>query len=262
MSDYRRPALLGSSFAAGPGIAPILDRAAGRSARNYGRLVAERLGARLTDLSVSGATTETLLDQPQRVLIKKFSPQLDGLPADADLVMITAGGNDLDYIGTLSRLAVDGRLRSNRLLGRLVRRRQRPTVVLPSDEDAERAITGLVRVVTAVRDRAPGARILLVDYPILIGDDAGTGPELPIEPDQLGQARQLGERLITVFGTAAERSGAELVAVSAPGRDHGIGSARPWVNGFRTRSGDGDRFHPNAAGMRASADLIMERLAS
>src|SRR3954470_1574461 len=56
----RRIAALGSSYAAGPGIEPVADRRAHRSARNYPQLLAERLGAALTDLTVSGATTETI----------------------------------------------------------------------------------------------------------------------------------------------------------------------------------------------------------
>jgi hypothetical protein len=54
---------LGSSFAAGPGIDPILDRAAGRSGRKYPHLLADRLGAGITNLAVSGATTGTILEK-------------------------------------------------------------------------------------------------------------------------------------------------------------------------------------------------------
>jgi hypothetical protein len=62
--QYRHVASLGSSFAAGPGIGPVADRAARRSARNYPHLLAARLGAGLTDLTVSGATTATIIDAP------------------------------------------------------------------------------------------------------------------------------------------------------------------------------------------------------
>jgi hypothetical protein len=68
--NYRHVAALGSSFAAGPGIPPIVDRFALRSGRNYAHVLADRLGERLTDLTVSGATTTNILERPQRVLIR------------------------------------------------------------------------------------------------------------------------------------------------------------------------------------------------
>lgn len=99
MLSHRHVVALGSSFAAGPGIDPIVDRSALRSGRDYPHLLAERLGAELTDLTVSGATTATILDRPQRTVRGCwFPPQADGIPADADLGTITAGGNDLGYM--------------------------------------------------------------------------------------------------------------------------------------------------------------------
>ncbi len=94
-----RMVALGSSFAAGPGIEPVVDRAAGRSGRNYAHLVATRLGASLVDATVSGATTETVLRARQRVGLRTFPPQIELVTADADLVTVTAGGNDLGYLG-------------------------------------------------------------------------------------------------------------------------------------------------------------------
>ncbi|MGO2537352.1 MAG: hypothetical protein ACTH8W_14405 [Brachybacterium tyrofermentans] len=55
-------AALGSSFAAGPGIDPVVDAGAQRSAHNYAHQLAERLGARLVDRTVSGATTANIVD--------------------------------------------------------------------------------------------------------------------------------------------------------------------------------------------------------
>jgi hypothetical protein len=45
---------LGSSFAAGPGIAPVVQKAALRSGRNYPHQVAERLSLRLVDVTCTG----------------------------------------------------------------------------------------------------------------------------------------------------------------------------------------------------------------
>ncbi len=50
---------LGSSFAAGPGITPKINRSAGRSGANYAALLAAKLHATHTDQTVSGATLGT-----------------------------------------------------------------------------------------------------------------------------------------------------------------------------------------------------------
>ena len=61
-------------------------------------MLAERLDADLTDVTISGATTATILDTPQiTVTGVRFPPQLRLLSESADLVTITAGGNDLGY---------------------------------------------------------------------------------------------------------------------------------------------------------------------
>ncbi|OBG19711.1 GDSL-type esterase/lipase family protein [Mycobacterium sp. 852002-51057_SCH5723018] len=105
MTEYRSIAALGSSYAAGPNIKPIVNRAAMRSGNNYAHVLARSIGADLTDLTVSGATTPTILDTPQRVGLVKFAPQLASLPADTDLVLVTAAGNDLGYLGSAIKLA-------------------------------------------------------------------------------------------------------------------------------------------------------------
>ena len=79
----RHLAALGSSFAAGPGIEPFADKRAWRSSPNYAHLLADRLGCDLTDLTVSGATTATILERPQRMLWRTShlsSPSFPGKP--------------------------------------------------------------------------------------------------------------------------------------------------------------------------------------
>ena len=49
---YAQMVALGSSFAAGPGVEPVLDRSAMRSGRNYAHLVADALGAVLVDATL------------------------------------------------------------------------------------------------------------------------------------------------------------------------------------------------------------------
>jgi lysophospholipase L1-like esterase len=261
--QYRHIASLGSSYAAGPGIKPMEDRGARRSARNYPHLLAERLGARLTDLTVSGATTDTIIDIPQRLFTHVFPPQLQGLPADADLVTITVGGNDLRYAGSMIRFGVAGRLSGRTLTRPLGALFARGGVPRPSVADVEQAARNLARIVTAIRGKAPGARILLVDYVTVIGPVTRPGPEVPFDDAALDALRRLGEKVAEVFAIAADMSAADLVKASERSREHALGSARPWVTGLPAslRGLDG-AFHPNADGMSGVADTIIDYLAS
>lgn len=94
---------LGSSFAAGPGIQPQASPlAASRSKRNFVNLLSQKLpNSRVTDLTVSGATLLNLLVDAQVSGGTTFPPQLEGLPEDADVVMILGRGNDMSYIGDM-----------------------------------------------------------------------------------------------------------------------------------------------------------------
>lgn len=258
MSGYRQVAALGSSFAAGPGIDPVVDAAARRSGRNYAHLLAGDLGARITDLSVSGATTATILERRQRVGLRSFPPQLGLLPPDADLITVTAGGNDLHYVGSLLRCAVTGSLRGNRWIGPVARRFPAPRVPRPSAAAVQQAADGLARVVKAARHRAPGARVVLVDYLTLLGEDTEPGRDVPFDRATVEQIRAIGVEVALAFETAATSTGADLVRASTLSVSHGVGAADPWVNSLVPRpSALASSFHPNAAGMRAVADAVL-----
>src|ERR1700690_3456120 len=93
---------MGSSFAAGPGLAPRVaasPRRAGPASVNYAHLVARALGLDLHDVTYSGATTSDILTasaagQPA---------QLEAVTPDTRLARVTAGGNDG---GALPRLTL------------------------------------------------------------------------------------------------------------------------------------------------------------
>ena len=256
---YRRVVALGSSFAAGPGIPPVLDAAAGRSGANYPHLLADAFGAELTDLTVSGATVATILDQPQRVARSTYPPQITGVPEDADLVTVTVGGNDLGYLATMLRLAWANHLR-NRWLTRPLGRRLGQGAVPVRDPDV--VVDGLRGIVEAVRTRAPGARVVLVDYLTVLEENTVLGPEAPFTPAQRTALRALGRRVCGAFAMAAQATGADLVAASELSAGHGVGTAQPWVNGFAANPRRvPSTFHPNADGMRAVADELVRRLA-
>ena len=114
----RRYVALGSSMAAGPGIRPSADGApfrAGRSARNYPHLVAEKLGLDLVDVTHSGATTANILTDPQN----GTPPQADALEGSEDLVTVTIGGNDAGYVPLLMAAGLPHIVRRLPLFGRV-----------------------------------------------------------------------------------------------------------------------------------------------
>src|SRR6478736_963788 len=86
---------LGSSLASGFGIANQ-STSCGRSDKSYGPLVAAKYGLQLVDVSCGAATIPNVLDTPQGT----NPPQIDAVPANAKLITLGLGGNDIGYNGT------------------------------------------------------------------------------------------------------------------------------------------------------------------
>jgi lysophospholipase L1-like esterase len=239
---------LGSSMAAGPGIRPHAPGApfgSGRSARNYAHLVAEQRNFNLVDVTFSGATTAHVLAERQR----GARPQIDALDGSEDLVTLTIGGNDVGYVPLLMAATLPRPLRLLPAIGALF------------DRDArDRALDGvgdsLHAVGTAVCRRAPRARVVFVDYLTLLPPHGVPAPPLSAAQADLG--RHVAARLEEATAAAAQATGCELVRAGEASRQHHGWSADPWAVGagwplpWRPAP-----FHPNAAGMRAVADLIV-----
>jgi len=231
MRTYKVIAALGSSFAAGPGIEPVADAGAMRSAKNYAHQLAESLEAELVDLSVSGATTANVIDTPQLSPDGSvFPPQVDGLPADADAITVTAGGNDLQFAGAMSYVAWRGLEPESpivAMLGEIF-----PNgIPAPTVEAVEAATAGLVTVVERAREKAPNARILLVDYLTVL--DADSLEYTPFTADELEQFLVIQTAIRTVFRDAAAQTNADLIRASALSAGHALGSSDPWVQPFQ-----------------------------
>lgn len=260
MNKYRNIVALGSSFAAGPGIEPAEDSSAMRSSRNYAHLLAEQLGANLVDLSVSGAMTATILDTPQLTMAGvEFPPQINGVHADADLVTVTAGGNDLQFAGSML-YAAWSRLQPGSPMAALLSQGFTDGIPEPSEQSVDSLARGLVRIVNEVRARATRARIILVDY-LTVLDDQDCPKDLPFSSAETAAILRIQEALIHGYEIAAERSGGELLQVSKLSTDHALGSAEPWVFNFQPWiEKTGSSFHPNNVGMSAIADALIQHL--
>ena len=223
--------------------------------------MAEELGLDLVDVTYSGATTANILTDRQN----EAPPQLDAIGPETELVTITAGGNDLDYVGTFGRGSLMNMLAlPATVLGRRVANRIRARVSYLRDDAAYDAVANsLVEIVTKIQDRAPRSRIVLVDYLTLVGPGTRARLDVPLNEEQLPSIVFLADGLAQAFSTAAAKSGADLVTASTASKDHAIGSAEPWTTGFSLRPpalGGVVPYHPNAAGMAAVANIVVAHL--
>jgi len=251
-----RYAAMGSSFEAGPGIAPrapARPRRAGRSAGNYAHLVARALHLDLHDVTYSGATTSDILTasaagQPA---------QLDAVTPDTRLVTITAGGNDVGFLPRLTLASLPWPLRA------LPRVKARVAGFGDPDATEERFAQlegNLAMIGRRLRDRAPACRVLFVDYLTILpprGDDRGGPP-----PEEIAEwGRAIAARLAATTRAAAEEAGCEYVAASVASASHHAWSATPWTRHFHLSLRGGAPYHPDVAGMAAVAELVLATLA-
>jgi lysophospholipase L1-like esterase len=254
----KRYVALGSSMAAGPGIRPGATGAplwSGRSARNYAHLVAQRLSLDLVDVTFSGATTAHVLAEHQR----GQPPQIAALDGSESLVTVTIGGNDVGYVPLLILASLPRATRRLPLLG--------GRIADLLDRDArDRALAevfdSLCAVGAALRQRAADARIVFVDYLTLLPPAGEPAPPLADGDTDLG--RHVAATLERLTAEAAAATGCEVVSAAAASRPHHAWSREPWTT-TPARYGIGlpgrpAPLHPNAAGMRAVADLLVAQL--
>lgn len=251
---------LGSSFAAGPGVgqqAPDSPGRCGQSAENYARQAAGALKLELVDRSCGGATTADILGGGPLGL----PAQIEGVPADARLVTVTIGGNDVRYMADLS---VGVCHKSPELFPEAARAR---SCARPAGFDLEKAfamVEANMRAVAAeIHRRAPQARLVFVDYiKVLPAGAPCAGVNLPqADADEL---RARAERLERVTARVAQEAHADLVKASALSQGHDACAADPWAWGYVARREAGAwgpvSFHPRPPAMAAIAGALEKTL--
>jgi lysophospholipase L1-like esterase len=250
---------LGDSFSAGEGLRPFIagtdvpsDRCH-RSPRAYPSLDRPRLAARLWFFACSGATTPdvaSVTQRPPESVPQALHPQL----ADADLVTLTVGLNDIGYAGALMYCA---RHRACNELPDFTQRMSSALATLPSElKSAYGAIRAHVQ---------PSATVVVLGYPKLFPTRpaAQRCPELQVAFDAGVQDyfNREFEMLDRVIARAAAAAGFYYAPALSAFRGHAPCDPDPYLNGitdpgeFGVRFGVGS-FHPNAAGQRAYARLL------
>ncbi|MEU6766357.1 SGNH/GDSL hydrolase family protein [Streptomyces sp. NPDC046853] len=238
---------IGDSFAAGPLIPDQNQLSCLRSARNYPAVAAEALGARLTDVSCSGAKVSDFAGRQFGLL----APQYEALKPSTDLVTVTIGGNDVSLVATA--------------LG-CVNLLPKPTGISCADTaaskgdptakaiDAWSATFG--KALDEVHRRAPNAKIVVAGYATYIRED-GCWPTQPIW-DKDGNYLQA--RVNQLNGVLAAQSRAhhatyvDTAAVSA-GHDTCAAPSERYIEGLVPTSVAAP-LHPNARGMEAFGKAV------
>ena len=238
---------LGSSFAAGPGVAAQLG-VCGRSDHNYSNLVADALGLTLTDVSCNGATTANIVDTPQN----GAAPQIDAVSRDTALVTVTIGGNDIRF--TSSTFACAGTAQDEHCTANLDK--------AMINEAVNQLPTDLGAMLDAIKAKAPQVIIVLVTYPRVFPSDAASCSELELSADDTAYLAALGQRLEDAFVSATSSRQSLIADAYVRAEGHGpCATADRWVNGANVAD-TGIRFHPTAKGHIEMARLVLAALES
>lgn len=242
---------LGSSYAAGTGLPVVAadsPASCGQGTENYPRQVARALKLKLVDRSCGGATTVHILEGGQFGL----PAQIAAVGADAGLVTVTIGGNDVRFTADLGRFSCLAQAGQGASCG-----------AAPAGFDEAQAFATLeanLRSMTAeLRRRAPRARLVLVDY-VSVLPAAGTCPGLGFGAAEADQLRARAVRLAALTARVARDAGADLIEASKLTAGHNVCTAEPWAWGY-TRGAPGTvGFHPRPEAIAAVAQAITERL--
>ncbi len=243
---------IGDSFTAGGRIGAL--QAGGttclRSSRNYPSLVAKDLGFALRDVSCYGASTKDVLEGDS----SGIPAQIEALSDRTKHVTVSIGGNDLGIFSTMFLTCV--------------RTSQPNSAGAPCRQEFEGRLAAKMRVVServgavldAIRERAPRASVLVVNYLRLMPQDTSCSLTPFAHRDVLWFAG-VERRLSDAVKSAAGQRKLDVVDAHALSEDHHICSGRnAWVNGPRPKNLDGLLFHPNGAGEQAVAKAVVARL--
>ncbi|GAA0510570.1 lipase 1 [Paractinoplanes deccanensis] len=217
---------LGDSYSSGVG-APAQSGTCLRSPYGYPALWAARNDPQsFTDLSCGGAVTGDVI-----------GTQAPAIPAGADLISITIGGNDAGFAPTV----IGCQLSSDAACVRTVAEaRAEITATLGAKLDATYA---------AIRAKAPSARVVVLGYPLLFDTSSASCGLAGMSLTKRRALNDGAQTLNALIQQRAQAAGFVWSDVRDEFAGHGICSSSPYLNGL-TILPPQNSFHPNANGYR------------
>lgn len=239
---------LGDSSAAGP-LVPLQEASPClRSSKNWPKVVAAELGADVTDVTCSGATTDDLSG-------KQFgfvAPQYDALKPDTDLVTIAIGANDIS-LGTVVPSCINPLPKP---AGSSCKRRY---TAGGTDQLVQRIAAAAPKVGAALDEiakRSPQADVYVVGYGTY-WQKGGCHPRDPIWDVDADYLQSSWDKLHAMLADQAAAHGAEYVDIREPSAAHGVCASYrdKWMEGLLPTSAAAP-YHPNAKGMAHSGATV------
>jgi len=253
---------LGDSYTAGN----LLPLSAGstpfgcfRSSVDYPHLVATALGdaAGLVNAACTSAGVADMT-APQHTSAGTNPPQLNSVSGNDSLIMLTLGGDDLGFSSVLTTCI---RLSWTNPWGSPCERHYASggTDQLAAKVTAE--APKMAAVLSAIRQKAPRARVLLVGYPDLFPLHGGCWPAVPITDGDIGYLRGIELQFNAMLASHAAAAGVTFVDTYDPtvGHDFCQRSSVRDVEGLLPATPTSP-FHPNSRGQAAIAAQVLKAL--
>jgi hypothetical protein len=230
--------------------------------------VASQLHLNLTNATCGGASIPNIATTPQQIWSWNGSSQtgelqINAVTADTELVTITIGGNDVNYVGNLMAEACQGDLAANPLSVISNQLKLYGLCTPVPDSVVQTRLAGiqdaLTATVNAVQKKAPHARVVLVDYLSVLPDNGTPCTAVPIPQQRQKFLLDVARGMSLATKHAAQQTGAELVVASKDSQGHDACSTDPWVTGYDFSRGF-VMMHPNEAGHAAVAKALVKQL--
>ncbi|MCU1658514.1 MAG: Conserved putative secreted protein [Pseudonocardiales bacterium] len=245
---------LGDSYSAGPLILPMTDPlTCVRSAVDYPGLLAAKLHVpAFRDVTCSAATTSDFGSSQPGNIAGTAAPQYDAVTADATLVTVGIGGNDVGLVG-LAESCINVLPAP---LGTSCAAKYTAGGVDQYSRRIQAFASTYGSVIDTIHGRAPNARVVMVGYPTTIRD-GGCWPVQPVLAPDATYIQAKVDELNAAMAREAGTHGATYVDLrsSSVGHDACALPGQRWVEGLVPLS-DAFPLHPNELSMRNAANVI------
>ncbi|MCL2583984.1 MAG: SGNH/GDSL hydrolase family protein [Streptosporangiales bacterium] len=219
-----------------------------RSTVNYASRVADALHAKQYANAACQSAGVVSLNHAAQTADGINPPQLNSLAADDSLVMMSLGGDDLNFSHVLKGC-----------MNPFGRPCQDHYWYLNQQISAEKP--KMIAALNEIHRKAPHARVLLLGYPDLFPASGGCWPIAPFSTTSIAFLRSSELKLNAMLAQAASATGTAYVDTygATTGHDMCQGSQVKDVEGL-IPSSTAMSFHPNARGQAAMADQVLATL--